>query len=65
MELVVIDGPVDLGGAHKEKEPGIERKSNDRPTRTPNVVFVVVALSKPSNYSFALISMSFRDLPLL
>ena len=43
-----------------------ERKSKDRPTRTPNVVFCCcVALSEPSNYSFALTSMSLRDLPLL
>ena len=41
-------------------------KNKDRPARTPNVVFVVASHNqKPSYYSFALTSMSFRDLPLL
>ena len=41
-------------------------KHKDRPAWTPNVVFVVVSYNqRPSYYSFALTSMSFRDLPLL
>ena len=44
----------------------LERKNKDRSVRTPTVVFVVAShYQKPSNYSFAITSKSFRDLPLL
>ena len=42
------------------------KEVEDRPTRTPNVVFVAAShYQMPSSYIFVLTSMSFRDLSLL